>query len=321
MWHAYQKTFLVKCEGCGLGFEDIFGKRAHTNRCSEWQAWKKAKDEVEKIFPCPSCGELMRGPQFGLHVNSCKGPWTPGDWEKWRTQRSFGREGKFLRDSQGLVLSGHLANKHGMNTTEYKYRFGNAATSGKTMSQRRKTNIENFGYPTALQNPDISKRAEAKRKATCQKRYGNDGPVLRGENFKRSLRKNHLESKVEMLCPENVVYVGNSQYWIQCKDACGKRVNRNPDFVVYSKDQLPLGVGVSPNTVRTHRIIEVLGNYFHGKGITGLSKEDYEKMRIAEYKTVKVQCLLLWEVNIKKDPEKIRKKIAKFAAEEADLLD
>lgn len=168
--------------------------------------------------------------------------------------------------------------------------------------------VESYGAPTPLQNPDISRRTEAKRKATCQVRYGTDSYLTSGQVGPP--KKNRLEALVEMLSPPNMVYVGDFRYWIQCKDVAGKWINRNPDFVVYTEDQLALvDAGVEPNKVRTGRIVEVLGDYFHGPKAKGMDRDAYVAMRLAEYATVKVECLIVWESEIKSDPEAVRARL------------
>ena len=222
LWQAYQKTLPVKCEGCGTGFNDSLEKRGHAQFCAAWQQWKKEKDEEEKVFPCPSCGELMRGLQLGLHVNSCKGPWTKADWEMHRRQSYNKRTA--LRNPELKVgedfiyclicgdkfrqLSVHVLSQHGMSLEDYHYKFGGAVISVRSSNKRKATMVSRYGAETPLQNPEISKRAEAKRRKTNQERYGGDSPFSGG--LITPPKKNKLEAKVEMLAPNNVVYVGIS---------------------------------------------------------------------------------------------------------------
>jgi predicted transcriptional regulator len=327
-WHVWQKTLPVKCEGCGLGFKDQFSKRSHAQLCSDWQRWKQIKDEKEKKFPCPSCGMLFRGLKLGLHVNSCSGPWTKRDWARQHRRSKSKRLGlmnqKFREGADFVTcllcgdrfrsLSFHLTSQHGIDTVEYRCRFGGASVSGNTQAKRKATMMDRYGYPTLLQHPVLSKQIQEKRKATCRKRYGGDSPF--SSNLTRPPKKNRLESTVEMISPKNVIYVGDFRYWIQCKDVTGKWINRNPDFVVYDKDKMDiLYSGVVPNKIRTWKIVEVLGDYFHGPKLKGLDRAAYTAMRIAEYASVKVHCLILWESEIKDDLEAVRARLSAFAEE------
>jgi hypothetical protein len=219
-WHTWQKTLPVKCEGCGLGFHDVFGKRSHAQVCRAWQEWRTEKDAREKTVPCPSCGELMRGPQLGLHVHTCPGPWRVSDWERHRQQSKNRRTA--LRDptlevgsdfvtcllcgDRFRALSVHLITQHGMTVETYRYELSGSVFSRRSGAKRRASMMATYGAPTPLQNPDISRRAEAKRKGTCQARYGGDSPFTGG--LTTPPKKNGLEAKVEMLSPPTGVYVG-----------------------------------------------------------------------------------------------------------------
>lgn len=328
-WHAWEKTLPVKCQGCGKGFRGVFGRRAHTQFCKAWQDWKARKNAVEKTTPCPSCGEMMRSPQLGRHVNSCPGSWTADDWQRHRrqgqTKRAALRDSKLEQGKDYVVcslcgdrfrsLSYHLTSQHGLTVDEYRHRIGGSVVSEATLAKRLVTSMARYGAPTPLRNPDIAKAVEQKRKATCQARYGADSPFSAG--LVKPLAKNRLERRVEMLGGSRLVYTGDHKYWIQCRDAAGKWINRNPDFVVYDVDQLAkVASGVYPNSVRTGQIVEVLGDYFHGQKLKGMSGAAYAAMRLAEYASVNVQCLIIWESEVKADIERVRARLAAFIAGE-----
>ena len=74
-----------------------------------------------------------------------------------------------------------------------------------------------------------------------------------------------------------------------------------------------LATGKEPNKIRTWRVIEVLGDYFHGPKVKGMSRESYTKMRIAEYASVHVHCLILWESEVMNDIEGVRARLKAFA--------
>ena len=155
-WWAYRRGLPVKCEGCGVGFTDQLGKRAHAQVCGPWQQWRAARDLEEKKHPCPSCGTLMRGPQLGLHVNACPGPWTRADWERWRGRRSreereaqfasYGGEGEgvthltcALCGLRFLQLAEHLVKAHGTTAARYRALTGRPTKAEEIRERTRST--------------------------------------------------------------------------------------------------------------------------------------------------------------------------------------
>lgn len=313
-----------------MGFLDQNKKRVHVQLCQPWQKWKVAKDTKEKTYPCPSCGELMRSYQLGLHVNSCPGPWAEDDWEVWRKQAYMGRDGVQLRDDPDMEegedyvvcklcegrfrrLSVHLKKKHGLTTWKYRYLLGGETEAPKSRDRRLGTMEERYGVQHPLQDPDINAAAQEKRQATCLERFGSHSPFSGG--CIEPPKKNRLEEAVDLMSPDNVVYVGDHSYWIRCQGADGVWKNRNPDFVVYDEEKLAeVSGGKSVNEVRTWRVVEVFGDYFHGKAATGMGKEEYEAARKAEYATVGVTCLVVWESEVKKDTEGVRERVLEFVS-------
>lgn len=156
-WWVYQRSLPLKCEGCGIGFKTTYSKRAHAQVCPSWQTWRQEQDRIEKTHPCPSCGELMRGPQLGLHVNSCLGKFTKADWEDWRGRldRERRREefGQFAESDDGTMfvtcklcgqrffqLAEHLVKVHGTTAAKYREVTGGATLATDMADRRRRFN-------------------------------------------------------------------------------------------------------------------------------------------------------------------------------------
>lgn len=267
----------------------------------------------------------MKGPQLGLHVNTCSGPWTETDWERHRNQSRNKRtalRSKELKEGEDYVvcqmcgdrfrkLSVHLKTKHGLTARQYQRKFSAPTTSKKTLQKTKSTCLDKYGVDHPRKVAEINDRAEATRVATMLERYGAATAMEAGliDPFK----KNRLEKDLEALCPPGVLYVGAHSYWIRCLGPDGKWRNRNPDFVVYSEECLAaVSKGCSPNEIRTRKIIEALGSYWHGPELKGMSRTDYEAFRVQEYASVGVTCLVVWEKDLRTDPEAIRKKIKMF---------
>jgi hypothetical protein len=121
------------------------------------------------------------------------------------------------------------------------------------------------------------------------------------------------ERAVDALEIPGLYYTGNHAYWINVRTASGEWKPRNPDFVVYDADALArLDSGESPNEVRTHSVVEVLGDWWHGEEQQGVDRDTYIKARTAEYASVKVRALFVWESEVKADPDSVRSRLEGF---------
>ena len=119
---------------------------------------------------------------------------------------------------------------------------------------------------------------------------------------------NGLERSVSKLMPENVVYTGDWSYWVTWGD--GRR--KNPDFIVLTPEQLiAYKAGVPLKDLRTHLVIEVNGDFWHTRH-KGLTRQEREEDFVEGYRSIGVSCLVIWESDLKNDPEGAQKRIKKF---------
>ena len=117
-----------------------------------------------------------------------------------------------------------------------------------------------------------------------------------------------LERSVSKLMPENVVYTGDWSYWVTWGD--GRR--KNPDFIVLTPEQLiAYKAGVPLKDLRTHLVIEVNGDFWHTRH-KGLTRQEREEDFVEGYRSIGVSCLVIWESDLKNDPEGAQKRIKKF---------
>jgi len=395
-WWVYQRALPVKCEGCGVGFQDTNGKRVHAQACDLWQIWRAEQDRVEKTYPCPSCGELMRGPQLGLHVNSCPGTFTRADWAAWRKrgwreqrEAEFGHlpddaEGRLfvtckLCGQRFLQLAEHLVTAHG--TTAAKYR---KATGGETvaaeMDERRKATLmeryqvdhpskisdhwektvatfmqrykaahplqlesflmkrmatcrDRYGAPHPLQCEGVQEKIRAANQESCgtdyyftsdafkawsMAKYGTPNPMGNRDYVLELFRKispsrpgpNKFEQRVWDLAP-SLIFTGNWVWWRYLpKFRSPKHPDRigghkNPDFLVPGPDPEHPYRGVT-------KVVEAFGDYHHGKRRTGRSPSVNAQELIDAYADIGIQCLILWESEVKTDPEGVRARLVGF---------
>lgn len=119
---------------------------------------------------------------------------------------------------------------------------------------------------------------------------------------------NGLESSVSKLMPENVIYTGDWSYWVTWTNGRHK----NPDFVVLTPEQLAAyKAGVPIKDLRTHLVIEVNGDFWH-TAHKGLTRENREREFIEGYTSVGVTCLVIWESDLKLNPDEIKQRIKGF---------
>jgi hypothetical protein len=88
---------------------------------------------------------------------------------------------------------------------------------------------------------------------------------------------------------------------------------RNPDFIVLSSEEyLKYESGTDVSDLHIDATIEVFGDYFHSKKFTGMSRSAHQKDVIEYYKKAGIDCLVLWEENINRNPDGTKNKISKF---------
>jgi hypothetical protein len=324
VWWVYSKRLSVKCEGCGAGFPDALGKRSHARACPKWVEWRKAQDTAEKVHPCPSCGELMRGPQLGQHVNSCPGPWTKADWDGHRSRSHARRQGLHTPAARRLFdfvecgecggrfrrLASHLKHAHGLTSKQHRDKHGGSTTSLHTKARAKHTFVRNYGVDHPRKVATINQRAEEARVQTMLDRYGAPTPMEAGLI---PTSRTAPERAVEAMNLPGLCYTGNHAYWVNVRASDGSWKPRNPDFVWYDSDQAArVAEGAPPNEVRTYRCVEVLGCYWHGEGRTGLTPEAYVEARTAEYASVGVRACFVWESEVLASPDEVRERLTAF---------
>jgi hypothetical protein len=193
------------------------------------------------------------------------------------------------------------------------------------------TNLVNHGGVHSQQCPEVL----AKAQATWLEKYGVDNPS-KAEEVKLHIKDvwmgkygvpfppqslwtnrtqsfpNGLEKQFLTLCPVNVVYAGDGSYWVR---ASGESKARNPDFVVLDLDQLKAYQdGAKLNSLRTYRIIEMFGDYWHGPKVTGKDRETHKLEVVDYYRRAGITCLVLWESEVRKHPKRVAERLLGFLA-------
>lgn len=170
--------------------------------------------------------------------------------------------------------------------------------------------IAHYGVDHPKKVPEIAAKAEASRVRTMMARYGVRTPMEAGLVPTSRTRP---EQAVEAMRVPGLWYTGDHSYWVALRTAEGRTRARNPDFVFYRPEQLTkVEAGSPPNEVRTGRVVEVLGDHWHGLAMTGLSREDYVSARTAEYASVGLKSLFVWESEVNDRPDAVAARLREF---------
>lgn len=139
-----------------------------------------------------------------------------------------------------------------------------------------------------------SKLGKAKIRATCWARYGSPfANTIKGPNG--------LERAVWAMTPE-LLYTGDRSFWRWIPSL---RSYKNPDFLVPGPDPEHPKRGVT-------KVVEAFGDYWHSEKFTGKSKEEHTREMVAVYAEVGIQCLVLWESEVRKDSSAVVQKLSDF---------
>jgi G:T-mismatch repair DNA endonuclease (very short patch repair protein) len=162
---------------------------------------------------------------------------------------------------------------------------------------RKKHLLEVYGVDNISKVPAVKERIIARLKERFR-----DGAIPSITTPERAFRD---------IVPERVVYSGDFSYWVTW--ANGR--HKNPDFVVLTKEQYAAyQAGVPLGDLRTHLVVEVNGVFWHTKH-KNLTREEREAEFIDGYASVGVTCLVVWEDDLKADPQDIRSRVEDFLAQ------
>jgi len=178
------------------------------------------------------------------------------------------------------------------------------------------TNVANHGGVHALAHPDVI----AARKRNLLALYGVDNiskvPAIKDKiiakvraSFSGAPKRTTPERIVEGFSPECVVYSGDWSYWVTWANG----YHKNPDFVILTPQQLEeYKAGAVLNALRTSKVIEVNGDFWHTK-YRGVTREEREQQFFEGYASIGVTCLILWELDLyASTSDAIRAKVEAF---------
>jgi len=134
-----------------------------------------------------------------------------------------------------------------------------------------------------------------KQRATCVERYGTPFPGLctKGPNL--------LEQRVGALAPQ-MMFTGDGAYWRKLPKLGHYK---NPDFVLPGSDPEHPKRGVT-------KVVEAFGDFWHSRMFTGKAPFDHEQELIEAFAEVGLECLVIWESEVKKDAQAVKTRLDAF---------
>lgn len=225
-------------------------------------------------------------------------------------------------------------------TNQAKY---GAAFVGGTPEVQAKvvaTNLERYGVPHTCMDPEVrakqmvvmlehygshffaSKVGRRTVRASMLERYGVEFPGAMEGHWERALETFHanypemawpgmlaqrpggpnkLEQKVWEMVPQ-LRYTGNGTFW---KHLPKLKAYKNPDFVLPGPDPEHPFRGAT-------KVVEVFGDYWHSRMKTGKVEFEHEQELIEAFRDIGLDCLIIWESEVKADPVKVQERLVGF---------
>ena len=154
-----------------------------------------------------------------------------------------------------------------------------------------------YGADHPLQVPEILDKMVAKMVATKMRRYGSPwGPMPRDG-------ANGLERSLHALAPTgSLLFTGDGAWW-RWLPKLGH--HKNPDFIVPGPNPKRPKKGVT-------KVVEAFGDFWHSRMFTGKAPFDHESELIEAFAGIGIECLIVWESEVKGDLESVRERLAAF---------
>jgi predicted Fe-S protein YdhL (DUF1289 family) len=186
------------------------------------------------------------------------------------------------------TLVSHVTKIHKISNQDYKRIFNAQVVSKKESEALSKRNSVNM------------------KTAWKEGRCNYDAFIFKQRNI-------NADEQILQSLSKNIVYVGGSKKG--CKSLRFKTsYYRNPDFVVIKNDdylktlngleewyeiQNKVTEDFRNGIFNIDKVIEYNGLYWHQKRFNGRTKEQYEQDEIDDYKLAKINCLVIWDNELK----------------------
>jgi hypothetical protein len=250
----------------------------------------KIRSTCEQVYggPAPSCSPEVQAKQRQTNLARYGVEWTAQDPEVRRKQletmeANYGSH-YFASDQGKAEIRAVLLERYGVENPAQREGFD---------SRAKATFLAKYGVEHPLQLDFFNE----KRFATCVERYGTPFPG------RPLVGPNKLEALVAEMAPR-LMFMGDGAHWIRLP-LLG--VYKNPDFILPGPDP------EHPQR-KVAKVVEVFGDFWHSRLFTGKSNFDHEQELIAAFADIGIDCLVLWESEIKQHPQETATRLSAFLA-------
>ena len=240
--------------------------------------------------PAPSCSPEVQEKARITNQERFGVPWTCMDPEVRQRQLEthHDRYGShwFASDEGKVAIREALLEKYGV-----EHWMKTPGAWGQLVATFR----ERYGVDHPLQDPEILAKMVVKMVATKMERYGSPwGPLMMDG-------PNRFEQRVHALAPQ-MMFTGDGAYWRKLPKLGHYK---NPDFILPGPD---LGHPFRGAT----KVVEAFGDFWHSRMFTGKAPFDHEQELIEAFAEVGLDCLVIWESEVKADEQAVKTRLEAF---------
>ena len=212
-----------------------------------------------------------------------------------------------------------------------KYGTTEPARTPEVKARIQETNRERYGVPWTVMVPEVrrkqlaamevkygahyfaSEQGKVEVQAVLMEKYGVSFPgAIEGhwDKGRASFRQNYpdlawpgmvarprqgpnkLEQRVGDMYPQ-LLYTGDGSFW---KNLPKLGHQKNPDFILPGPDPEHPKRGVT-------KVVECFGDFWHSRMFTGKVNWEHEQELMDAYADIGIECLIVWESEVKEDPD------------------
>lgn len=190
-----------------------------------------------------------------------------------------------------------------------RYGVDNVLQDAEIMARLQATNLERYGSPHYMNSERFVRQCLVNAGFPLPEVLP-DHPMQNREYARQHLEKmspangpNGLERAVQALAPDgSILFTGDFTFW-RWLPTLSK--HKNPDFIVPGPDPTNPKKGVT-------RVVEAFGDFWHSRVFTGKAPFAHEQDLIEAYAEIGITCLVLWESEVKADPDSVRSRLEGF---------
>ena len=286
----------------------------------------QATNEERYGGPAPSCSPEVVEKARQTNLKRWGVPWTCQDPDVRRRQletmeANWGGhffasdEGKqiiraALKERYGVEFRGAIEGHWGKTVTAFQERLGvgHPLQLEEFRAKQRATNLERYGYEYPIGSEMFFK--------ACLRNAGVPIPEVSPEpchpmkvreyarihlERMRQAGPNLLERRVAAM-DDRLLFTGDGKFW-RWLPLLGRY--KNPDFILPGPDSGHPKRGVI-------KVVEAFGDFWHSRIYTGKAPFEHEQELVAAFQRIGIDCLILWESEVKADPEGVAGRVRAF---------